>query len=109
MTKYHTADGEKFFCLGFKSQGQDTPVVGYCIFLDGDESSDSYNPDQLTLWREPAKPEQAEVWEVVCQHPDGEITAFYADNKAACEAFKSRSPDRVITIRLKETITVGGV
>lgn len=121
MTKYHTKDGheivrdgvysntkgEKFVCLGFKSDGQDCPVVGYRRYSDGTEKNDAYDPNGLTLWREPAAPETVEVWEVVTMDFD-EVFYFRFNNEKDARYF-AKGRDNLLTIRHKETITVGGV
>lgn len=102
---YKDSDGDKFVCLGFKSQGQNLPIVGVARRERGEEVSMGYNPGNLTLWHEPAAPETVEVWEVVYRMGNLVYANHYTSQSAAIENSKKRD---VLTIRLKETITVGG-
>ncbi len=118
--KYHTADGHeivrdgvykslawhKFICLGFKADLR--PIVGYFPVDDGEACIAAYKPSDLTLWREPA--EQVEVWEVVTKLPDyGRIVRHEFSSEAAAYTHSAKCKGKTLRIRLKETITVGGV
>jgi hypothetical protein len=104
---YKDAEGRKFICLGLINCI--FPIIGY---YPGDDASedrpDSISPSSLTLWREPA--EQVEVWEVLWESEHGGIyiNAFNGE-MAAREFAPGYDKGRILTIRLKEIITVGGV